>query len=40
MPGLSLLLEQRAARIKRLESQPKPVPLKEHRDYGKYFTWL
>ena len=40
MPGLSLLLEQRAARIKRLESQPKPIPLKEHRDYGKYFTWL
>ncbi|KAH8098819.1 Ca2-binding protein [Aureococcus anophagefferens] len=40
MPGLSLLLEQRAARIKRLESQPKPIPLKEHRDYGKYVTWL
>ncbi|KAH8050679.1 Ca2-binding protein [Aureococcus anophagefferens] len=33
MPGLSLLLEQRAARIKRLESQPKPIR-SEHRDYG------
>ena len=40
MPELAELLEKRLARIKRLESMPKPVPLKEHRDYGKYFTWL
>jgi Ca2+-binding EF-hand superfamily protein len=40
MAPLSELLEQRAARIKRLDALPKPVPLREHRDYGKYFRWL
>ena len=34
------LLDQRAARMKREAALPKPVPLREHRDYAKYFTWL
>ena len=40
MPELELLLTQRSARIERLAKLPKPIPVKEHRDYAKYFAWL
>ena len=40
MAPLTELLDQRAARMKRMEALPKPVPLREHREYGKYFRWL
>lgn len=40
MAPLAQLLDERAARNKRLAALPKPVPLREHRDYAKYFTWL
>lgn len=40
MPSLELLLDQREKRLERQRNAPKPVPLREHRDYSKYFTWL
>ena len=40
MPSLAELLDVRAKGLEQERNTPKPVPLREHRDYAKYFKWL
>ena len=40
MPSLAELLDVRAKGLEQERNPPKPVPLREHRDYAKYFKWL
>ena len=40
MPSLAELLDVRAKGLEQERNTPKPVPLREHRDYAKYSKWL